>query len=138
AMDEALKCGKLATVIGEMQEMTFTASRRLQLAVEQSQVTGFILRRNPRALNATACVSRWKITTLQSETFENLPGVGYPKWRAELLRIRNGKPGIWDIKWMDGRFVPAHDISDITSENLRYSTSHDASLAEVGMHKQVG
>ncbi len=46
AMEEALKCSALTAVIGEMQEISFTASRRLQLAVEQSQVTGFILRKN--------------------------------------------------------------------------------------------
>ena len=33
-MDEALKCCPLTAVIGELQEMSFTESRRLQLAVE--------------------------------------------------------------------------------------------------------
>lgn len=40
-MEEALKCGGLAAVVGEVQDISFTASRRLQLAVEQSGVTGF-------------------------------------------------------------------------------------------------
>jgi protein ImuA len=105
AMDEALKCGALTAVVGEVQEISFTASRRLQLAVEQSQVTGFILRNNYRKLNTTACVSRWKITPLASEMVDNLPGLGFPKWRVELLRIRNGRPGVWDIKWMQEKFV---------------------------------
>jgi protein ImuA len=104
AMDEALKCGALAAVVGEVQDISFTTSRRLQLAVEQSQVTGFILRRNIRSLNTTACVSRWKITSLPGEPIDDLPGVGLPQWRVELLRIRNGKPGAWDVRWMDGRF----------------------------------
>ncbi|MBA4056407.1 MAG: Error-prone repair protein ImuA [Marivirga sp.] len=103
-MEEALKCGALNAVVGEMQEISFTTSRRLQLAVEQSQVTGFVLRSNPRMLNTTACVSRWKITPLPSESDEKLPGVGFPQWRVELLRIRNGRPGIWEIRWEDGRF----------------------------------
>jgi protein ImuA len=121
AMDEALKCGALAAVVGEMQEISFTASRRLQLAVEQSQVTGFVLRHDPRKLNTTACVSRWKITTLPSEYVDGLPGVGFPQWRVELLRIRNGKSGVWDIKWMDGRFhpvyLPARDASTLRSDS---------------------
>jgi protein ImuA len=104
AMDEALKCGALAAVVGEVNEMSFTTSRRLQLAVEQSQVTGFILRRNTRNLSTTACVSRWKITTLPSEPIDELPGIGLPQWRVELLRIRNGRPGAWNMKWEDGRF----------------------------------
>lgn len=104
SMEEALKCGALTAVVGEMGEIDFTASRRLQLAVEQSQVTGFILRHNFRKLNTTACVSRWRISPLPSETVDDLPGVGFPQWRVELLRIRNGRPGVWDLKWMGGRF----------------------------------
>jgi protein ImuA len=108
AMDEALKCSALSAVIGEMREIDFTASRRLQLAVEQSQVTGFILRSNYRKLNTTACVSRWKITSLPSEKDKQMPGIGFPKWKVELLRMRNGKPGVWDLQWIDGRFVPIY------------------------------
>lgn len=110
-MDEALKCSALSAVVGEMQEISFTASRRLQLAVENSRVTGFVLRHHARKVNPTACVSRWRITALPSDPIatddaDELPGVGYAQWRVELLRIRNGKPGVWDIKWMDGRFCP--------------------------------
>jgi protein ImuA len=104
AMDEALKCSALSAVIGEMREIDFMASRRLQLAVEQSQVTGFILRNQYRHLNTTACVSRWRITSLPSESENDLPGIGFPKWRVELLRIRNGRPGTWDIHWMNKGF----------------------------------
>ena len=106
AMDEALKCGALTAVVGELREISFTESRRLQLAVEQSQVTGFILRNNFRKLNATASVSRWRISPLPSESIGDLPGIGFPKWRVELMRIRNGRPGSWDIQWIDGRFQP--------------------------------
>jgi protein ImuA len=106
AMEESLKCAALTAVIGEMQEISFTASRRLQLAVEQSRVTGFILRRNLRNLSTTACVSRWKITALPSEEVDGLPGIGFPQWRVELLRVRNGKPGVWDVSWVEGKFSP--------------------------------
>jgi protein ImuA len=108
-MDEALKCGALSAVIGEMDEISFTASRRLQLAVEQSQVTGFVLRTKQRALNTTACVSRWKISPLPCERADDLPGLGFPAWRVELMRIRNGKPGTWDIQWRNERFTPIID-----------------------------
>lgn len=104
AMDEALKCSSLSAVVGETREIDFNASRRLQLAVEQSQVTGFVLRNNYRNTNTTACVSRWRITPLPSESEDSLPGIGFPKWRVELLRVRNGKAGSWDIRWINGRF----------------------------------
>jgi protein ImuA len=105
AMEEALKCSALTAVVGEMKEISFTASRRLQLAVEQSQVTGFILRNNSRKPNTTACVSRWKITPLSTESSDDLPGIGFPQWKVELMRIRNGRTGIWTIQWREGRFV---------------------------------
>jgi protein ImuA len=113
-MDEALKCNALSAVVGEIREIDFTTSRRLQLAVEQSQVTGFILRNNYRKLNTTACVSRWKITPLASVVNDNLPGVGFPKWKVELLRIRNGKTGTWDVQWINGRFVPVESFPSVS------------------------
>jgi protein ImuA len=103
-MEEALKCAAVTAVIGEMPEISFTASRKLQLAVEQSNATGFILRKNCHHLNTTACVSRWRITSLPSESIDDLPGVGFPQWKVELLRIRNGKSGVWNIRWQGGRF----------------------------------
>jgi protein ImuA len=108
AVNEALKCGALSAVVGEVREMDFTTSRRLQLAVEQSKVSGFILRNNFRKLNPTACVSRWKITLLPSERVHDLPGIGFPKWRVELLRMRNGKSGVWDMQFINGKFVPVY------------------------------
>jgi protein ImuA len=104
AMDEALKCGALTSVVGEIKKISFMESRRFQLAVEKSNVTGFIVRANAKNLTTTACVSRWKISSLPSELHDDLPGVGYPKWKVELLRIRNGQPGAWDIQWRHGKF----------------------------------
>lgn len=105
-MEEALKCEGLAAVVGEIPEISFTASRRLQLAVEQSRVTGFILRNRPRNMNANACVARWKISSLPCIPEDGLPGIGFPRWNIELLKIRNGKPGSWQMEWSAGRFRP--------------------------------
>ncbi len=104
AMEEALKCPGLTAVIGEMKDLNFTDSRRLQLAVEQSRVTGFIIRINPKIINTTACVSRWRITSLATELQDEMPGIGFPRWTAELMKIRNGKPGTWPIEYVSGRF----------------------------------
>lgn len=104
AMDEALKCAALSVVVGELNDLSFTASRRLQLAVEQSQVTGFIVRKELKKLQSSAAVSRWRITSLPSEPIQNLPGIGFPKWRVELLRVRNGKAGEWEVCWRDSAF----------------------------------
>ena len=104
-MEEALKCDSLAAVIGEIGEISFTESRRLQLVVEKSRVTGFILRKNTKKLSTTTCVARWRITCLPSELEDGMPGLGFPRWNVELLKVRNGNPGTWTIEWQAGRFV---------------------------------
>jgi protein ImuA len=108
-MEQALKCEGLAAVVAEVKEINMVQSRRLQLAVESSKVTGFILRNDPRKLSANTCVARWQVTHLPSELNDNLPGVGFPQWQIDLLRVRNGTPGSWKLKWMDGNF---HSIEE--------------------------
>lgn len=115
-MEEVLKCEGLAAVIAETPELSFTASRRFQLAVEQSRVTGFIVRRNPKNL-ATACVTRWKITPLPSAE-DGLPGVAFPRWNVELLKVRNGIPGSWQLEWA-GRFRHVSRLALIDREQQR-------------------
>lgn len=104
AMEEALKCTGLAAVIAEVRSMDFKQSRRLQLAVEQSRVTGFILL-DAGQLGNTACTARWRITSLPSEPIDDLPGLGHPRWQVDLLRVRNGKPGSWVMEWADEKFI---------------------------------
>jgi len=121
-MEEALKCEGLAAVVGEMPEISFTSSRRLQLAVEQSRVTGFIIRNQPRNLNVNACVSRWKISPMQSVSEDGLPGVGFPCWNIELLKIRNGKPGTWQVEWSAGQFHIASSLVTSLPEEQKRKT----------------
>jgi protein ImuA len=121
AIEEALKCEALAAVVGELRELSFTESRRMQLAVEKSNVTGFIHRINPRTENIVACVTRWKITTMASVVDDEMPGVGFPRWNVELLKVRNGKPGVWQIEWSFGSFRPfaKHAISIAESQTKK-------------------
>jgi protein ImuA len=114
AMEEALKCSALTAVVGEIQGIDFTSSRRLQLAVEESKVTGFVLRTNVNKLSTTACVSRWKVASLPSLPIDDLPGIGFPSWRVELLRMRNGRTGAWSVQWINREFVQIqeHALTD--------------------------
>jgi protein ImuA len=110
AVEEALKLNGLAAVVGEVQEINFTTSRRLQLAVEKSQVTGFLLNKKNTTSGSNACLTRWRINSLPSVAIDDLPGIGYPCWKVELLKVRNGSPGAWEIAWMNGSFViPDHE-----------------------------
>jgi protein ImuA len=116
AMNEALKCNALSAVVAHLHGIDFKTSRRLQLAVEQSAVTGFIIRSHCKNAGTTACVSRWRISSLISESDTDLPGVGFPKWKVELLRIRNGKPGSWNFAWVNGKLVADYNFPSVDIE----------------------
>ena len=111
-MEEALKCDALSAVVGEIPELSFTNSRRLQLAVEKSKVTGFVLRNNPRSENVTACTTRWKISALPGQPVA-MPGVGFPQWNVDLLKVRNGRPGKWEVEFYNGRFRTISKVAAI-------------------------
>jgi len=102
--EEALKCQALSAVIAEIKDMDLTASRRLQLAVEQSRVTALLHRMNPGTMGNTACAARWKITPIASFLADDMPGVGFFRWDVQLLKVRNGESGKWQIQWKAGRF----------------------------------
>lgn len=95
-MEEALRCRRLAAVLGETGEVTLTESRRLQLAAEAGGVTAVLLRPAGRraAPPPSAAATRWRI--------EAAPSVhGAPRWRVELFRCRGGADGRWLMEWRD-------------------------------------
>lgn len=104
AVEEALKCTSLAAVIGELHNLSFKDSRRLQLAVERSKVTGFLFRHRLRHPDTTASLTRWKITPVKSVLQDKLPGVGFPHWQVTLLKVRNGRTGSWQVQWRESAF----------------------------------
>jgi protein ImuA len=103
ATEEALKCSAIAAVVAEVGRLDLTASRRLQLSAEQSKTTGFLIRSDLHP-GITSSASRWRITSVPSDEIDGLPGLGYPQWKVELLRLRNGRPASWLIRYRRGRF----------------------------------
>lgn len=104
-MEEALKCDGLAAVVAEVNDLSVIESRRLQLAVEQTGVTGFVLRKDARKALTSIATARWKITPVPSETEKGMPGVGFPRWNVELTKVRHGNPGSWVLEWGGDRLV---------------------------------
>jgi len=97
AMEEGLRAGVLAAVVGEPDgAVGLTASRRLQLAAEAGGTTGFVLLRGAARgrLAPSAVASRWQVTPLPS--LER--GMGL-RWQIRLLRCRGGGTGAWEIDW---------------------------------------
>jgi protein ImuA len=119
ATEEALKCTGVSAVVAETPELSFATSRRLQLAVEQSGIMGFMLRQNPKAINTTACVTRWCISHLPGNFEDGMPGMAFPRWHASLLKIRNGKPGNWQVEWKAGKFRQLNTEAQLMATQLR-------------------
>ena len=106
--EEALKCEGLAAVVSELHEINLVESRRMQLAVEESGVTGFILRKDANKSASSVATARWHISPLPSETEEGMPGLGFPRWQVELLKVKNGTPGSWQMEWAGENFKPVN------------------------------
>lgn len=103
-LEEGLAHPVLAGVVGEVKRLSMTAARRLQLAAEKSGVTVFVLR--PFSAEAagepTAAVTRWRLTALPSSPLPTA-GVGRPRWRLELVRVRKGQPAQWTVEACDAQ-----------------------------------
>lgn len=138
-MEEALKCDGLAAVIAEIRQITFAQSRRLQLAVESSKVTGFLLRTDLRKLTTNVCVARWQVSSLPSVLQDDMPGVGYPRWQVELLRVRNGLPGKWQLQWNGNGFVSAgEEVSEFHPTTLQQQNKDAAIEHDLFEARQAG
>ncbi len=106
AMEEGLRHGGLAGVVGEVARLGLTASRRLQLAAEGSGVPAFVLRRwrndaeRASGSEPSAVFTRWRISPASSRA-PPAPGLGRARWRVELLRCRGAEATSWVLEACD-------------------------------------
>ena len=104
--EEGLRHGGLAGVVAEVARLGMTASRRLQLAAEQTGTIGIAIRRWRRQADAadfgqpTASVTRWRVTALPSSP-SPVPGVGQARWQLELIRARAGDSADFEVEACD-------------------------------------
>ena len=126
ALEEGLRMRGLAGVVGELNRISLTPSRRLQLSAETSGVPALIIRRSSEHLSeSNAAMSRWRISPAPSvETSQYR--MGRPLWRVELLRCRGASPNTWTVEACnaEGRCaLPANvpDRSDSAQERWRSS-----------------
>lgn len=101
AAEDALGASGVGAVVVETQACDLTAGRRLQLACEKGQATGFLIVRRPfgggpqATAGGSAAATRWSIASAPSQPAPGRPGLGAPRWRAVLERCRGGRPGAW-------------------------------------------
>ncbi len=99
AIEEGLRCGSLAAVIGEVwgapAVLDFTATRRLATRAEASGVPCWLLRR-AAVPDLSAARNRWRVASLPSAAHpHDAAAPGNPRWQLELFRSRKVPPGTW-------------------------------------------
>lgn len=105
-MEEALRARAFAAVLGEVDgrsaALTLAATRRLQLAAEETETPAMLFTGHGKAA-ASVAVTRWHVAAGPSEARagveadERLPGL--PRWAVSLVRCRGGQPGTWLTHW---------------------------------------
>ncbi len=140
AMEEGLQCNKISAVVGELTNISLTASRRLQLAAESVGVTAFVLRPKSNKPPPSAATTRWQLGAVSHEQDldstlgpakknynleENIPGLGSSRWKADMLRCRGGTSANWMMEWKN----ETGDFSVATKLRDRSFMSHTARLA---------
>ena len=105
-IEEGLRHGGLGAVVGEVNRLSMTASRRLQLAAEGTGTVGLVLRwrrspgREAEGEQPSAARTRWRISALPSTPLP-VPGVGRPRWRVDLTRCRGGESAEFELEACD-------------------------------------
>jgi protein ImuA len=95
-MEEGLRHGGLAAVVGEVGRAAMPATRRLQLAAEEGGTLALMLRRRRGAGDdplaaPSAAVTRWRLACVPSSPLP-AAGIGRARWRLTLARQRGGAP----------------------------------------------
>jgi protein ImuA len=112
ALEEALHSPGLAGVLAEVDRLSLTQSRRLQLAAEAKGATAVLLRPlsacDAPSAAPSAAMTRWRITPLAAAATDASRAWRQPSWRVELVRCRGGRTGAWAITWREGGF---HEIT---------------------------
>ncbi len=120
-LEEGLRAGTLAAVVGEVTELDRTAGRRLQLAAEAGGSACFLLHRRflarRRQEAPSAALTRWRVAPLVSQGNQAGLGLALPgraRWQVELLRCRGAAPGHFALEWdgATGGFTLAAALCD--------------------------
>lgn len=104
-VEEGVRHGGLAAVIGEVGRAELAATRRLQLAAEDQGIPALLLRRWRKAGAdplgpPSAAMTRWRIACAPSAP-PAFPGIGRARWRVALARQRGGPGHEWILEAPD-------------------------------------
>ena len=107
AMEEGLRSGQPALVIGEVEAVSLVASRRLQLAAEVGGVTAFLLntvvtkricKKAATTSATTVALTRWVVSS-EARDKSQRNTTRHPQWRVDLVHCRAGVQQSWLVEW---------------------------------------
>lgn len=100
AMEQGLRSGGAALVIGTVDGAELAQTRRLEFAARDGGCSGLLLR--ARSGDLSAARRRWRIATLASggDAFDDR-APGRMTIRAEMTRSRMERPGVWMLEQDD-------------------------------------
>ena len=113
AMEQALRSGACAAVIGAIEQATLTQTRRLDFAAREGSAGAILLRRHNNGLSAAR--RRWRIAAQPGAPHPLTDeALGAPRVRADLIRRRDGAPGSWLMEQDNatGRLAVADRLAD--------------------------
>lgn len=104
-LEEGLRHGGLAAVIGEVGRCAMASARRLQLAAEEGGTMALLLRRWKRSgrdplAEPSPAVTRWRIGSAPSAPLP-VEGVGRACFAVTVTRQRGGNPAEWLLEAPD-------------------------------------
>jgi protein ImuA len=99
AMEEALKCRAVASVIAEVPDdcADLTATRRLALAAREQNGLGLLLRHRSSSM-PSAAMTRWSVQAT-SGLRDEFGGIGITSFLLSLVKNRRGPCGRLSIAW---------------------------------------
>jgi protein ImuA len=120
AVEEALSCRGIGTVIGEIRKasLELTATRRLSLAAGRRGAVALLLRCTP-GIDASAAATRWIVKAAPAKAAKAF-GPGPPRFALSLVRNRRGHSGSWVLEWngVDQRFELVSTLRELVAPAL--------------------
>lgn len=113
ALEEGARSKSLLAVVGEVDTVSFTQTRRLVMAAAKGRTPVLLLRAHNDA-SVSAAETRWRIAAVPGAADPFVASVpGNPRWQVELTRCRGGRPGSWIVEWSNEthRFSLAEQFS---------------------------
>jgi protein ImuA len=97
ALVEALRSGTPRAVAGTIDRLDLKTSQKLHLAATDAGLPLLLLRPS-QTLESSAAATRWRVGTVPAAR-DRFGLYAHPRWRLQLERCRNGRPGEWVVEY---------------------------------------